>query len=139
MKINNEPSPDVAVAHCEDVEKMGRSAKPSKDIGAQFLAETTETDFTANDEERIVWRIDRVLLPVMFISFGLQYMDKALLSSASQFGIIRDLGLYESELVGGVVILNLQKFSNVTLIFYWGYFVGGKAAYTLLSIRPHGL
>jgi hypothetical protein len=127
MEKKNEPLPNAAVDHYEDVEKMEPITKPSKDIGAQFLAETTTTEFTAKDEQNIICRIDRVLLPVMFISFGLQYVDKALLNSAAQFGIVQDLGLYEIQLVDKTATLNLDKFSNVTLIFYWGYFVGGKS------------
>jgi hypothetical protein len=130
MDKENEPSPNAVVDHYEDVDKMEPSTKPSKDIGAQFLAETTATEFTAKSEQKVIRRIDRVLLPVMFISFGLQYMDKALLNSAAQFGIAEDLGLYEIQLVDKIATLNLNKFSNVTLIFYWGYFVGGKSPST---------
>lgn len=126
MEKKNETFPGAAADHYEDVEKTEPSTEPSKDIGAQFLTGTTATEFTAKSEQTIIRRIDRVLLPIMFISFGLQYMDKALLNSAAQFGIVQDLGLYEIQLVDKEATLNLDKFSNVTLIFYWGYFVGGK-------------
>jgi MFS family permease len=141
MDKENEPSPNAVVDHYEDVDKMEPSTKPSKDIGAQFLAETTETEFTAKSEQKVIRRIDRVLLPVMFISFGLQYMDKALLNSAAQFGIVEDLGLYEIKLVDKIATLNLNKFSNVTLIFYWGYFVGGKSPSTSFgtSLDEHNI
>ncbi|KAH7152647.1 MFS general substrate transporter [Dactylonectria macrodidyma] len=63
-------------------------------------------------------------MPLMFISYGLQYMDKTLLGAASQFGIIEDLGLYDVAIVDGEPQADLKKFSNVTLMFYWGFFVG---------------
>lgn len=34
-------------------------------------------------------------MPLLVISFGLQYYDKAILGSASIFGIIKDLGLVD--------------------------------------------
>jgi hypothetical protein len=139
MKKQNVISPDAVVAHYENGEIDKHSAKPSKDIAAQFLAEATAIEFTAKEEKRIIRRIDRVLMPVMFISFGLQYMDKALLNSAAQFGIVQDLKLYEVQLVGETVTLNLNKFSNVTLIFYWGYFFGGKLQSRFSSTNSDGI
>lgn len=35
-------------------------------------------------------------MPLLVISFGLQYYDKAILGSASIFGIIKDLGSVEA-------------------------------------------
>jgi hypothetical protein len=32
-----------------------------------------------------------IVMPILTFSFGLQYMDKAVLNSASVFGIIKDL------------------------------------------------
>lgn len=117
----------VEAAHYEDVEKIDSGANSSRDIGARFLANTTPNSFAASDEKHVIRRIDRVLLPLMFVSFGLQYMDKALLNGAAQFGIVQDLSLYEIQVLEDAVVLNLNKFSNVTLIFYWGYFLGGKS------------
>ena len=124
MAKQNESIPDGMATHYEDVEKVDHSIQQSKDIGAQFLAGAASTQFTVEDENRVIRLIDRVLLPIMFISFGLQYMDKALLNSASQFGIVQDLGLYDIVVIDKAPRLSLNKFSNVTLIFYWGYFVG---------------
>ena len=76
-------------------------------------------------------RIDLVLMPIMFISYGLQYMDKNILNTASQFGIVQDLDLYKVVGVqktahGNVPLLDLHRYSVATAIFYWGYLAGCK-------------
>ena len=47
-------------------------------------------------ERRLVRRIDLILMPLLTIAYGLQFLDKAVLGSASVFGIIPDLGLCAS-------------------------------------------
>ncbi|KIM92813.1 hypothetical protein OIDMADRAFT_139014 [Oidiodendron maius Zn] len=138
MAKQNESIADGVATHYEDVEKVDHSIQPSKDIGAQFLARAASTQFTVEDENRVIRLIDRVLLPIMFISFGLQYMDKVLLNGASQFGIVQDLGLYDIVVIDKAPRLSLNKFSNVTLIFYWGYFVGSFPAVYLAQRLPTG-
>ncbi|KAH6717179.1 hypothetical protein BKA61DRAFT_671641 [Leptodontidium sp. MPI-SDFR-AT-0119] len=76
------------------------------------------------ENRRVLLRIDKVLMPLMFISYGLQYMDKALLSSAAQFGIVDDLDLYDVAIIGGQPVVDLKKFSYATLIFCWGFVLG---------------
>ncbi|KAK0448770.1 major facilitator superfamily domain-containing protein [Armillaria borealis] len=42
-------------------------------------------------ERKLVWKIDLILMPVLTVAYGLQFYDKAVLGSASVFGIIEDL------------------------------------------------
>lgn len=46
---------------------------------------------TRKGERRLLWKVDLLLMPLMIVSLGLQYYDKAALGSASAFGIIEDL------------------------------------------------
>ena len=114
MEKRNEFIPDDVVTHYEDVEEVEQSTEPSKDIGPNF---SLGSEFTVEHEKRVIRLVDRVLLPIMLISFGLQYMDKVLLNTACQFRIVQDLGLYDIEVIDTAPRLNLNKFSNVTLIF----------------------
>jgi hypothetical protein len=73
-------------------------------------------------------KIDFFLMPLLIITFMLQYVDKVILNGASQFGIIEDLDLYT---VQGYTpgpdpqpVLDLQRYSIATLIFYWGCVTG---------------
>lgn len=38
-----------------------------------------------NAERRLVWKIDLILIPILTITYGLQFYDKAVLGSASVF------------------------------------------------------
>ncbi|GKZ22868.1 hypothetical protein AbraIFM66951_004992 [Aspergillus brasiliensis] len=59
---------------------------------------------------RVLRKVDCRLLPLLFVTYLLNFMDKTILSSASVFGLIED-----THLVG-------QQYSWVSSIFYFGYF-----------------
>ena len=68
-------------------------------------------------------------MPMMLVSFSLQYVDKVILNGAAQFGIIAGLGLYKVVGVNPTIhkpILDLHRFSIVLLIFYWGCLAGSE-------------
>jgi hypothetical protein len=90
--MNEEPKDDVRQSHVErlnDVKDFG-----SGDVATQLVDVYTAVDINPEQSKQCLRRIDLVLLPVMFISFALQYLDKACLTSAALFGIILDLDLY---------------------------------------------
>ncbi|KAH8895497.1 MFS general substrate transporter [Thozetella sp. PMI_491] len=73
-------------------------------------AGTVET-LSPQEYKRLVWRIDLRLMPILIVSYGLQYLDKTSLSYSAIMGIQKDLGL-----VG-------QQYSWTSSIFYIGYLV----------------
>lgn len=109
----------------ENIELRKEHWGKSQDVAAQFVADgDSGVTLTPELEKKCLRRIDWVLMPVMAISFGLQYMDKACLTGAALFGIIPDLKLFETKVVNGAATLSLQRYSYASLIFYWGYLVG---------------
>ncbi|KAL4937230.1 hypothetical protein BDV06DRAFT_232730 [Aspergillus oleicola] len=56
-------------------------------------------------------KVDRRLIPLLFVTYMLSFMDKTILASASVFGLIED-----THLVG-------QQYSWVSSIFYFGYLI----------------
>lgn len=42
-------------------------------------------------ERRLIWKLDFLLMPLLTVTLGLQYYDKAALGSAVAFGILKDL------------------------------------------------
>ncbi|PYH92088.1 MFS general substrate transporter [Aspergillus ellipticus CBS 707.79] len=62
------------------------------------------------DVPHILRKVDRRLIPLLFVTYLLNFMDKAILSSASVFGLTED-----THLEG-------QQYSWVSSIFYFGYF-----------------
>ena len=94
----------------------------------QASAAHLEDTSSVADARHVVRKIDLYLMPLLIVTFMLQYVDKTILNGAAQFGIIEDLHLYT---VDGYTktpqpepILNLNRFSICTLIFYWGCLVG---------------
>lgn len=58
---------------------------------------------------RLCFRADIVLMPLLTIAFGLQYLDKATLGSATLFGILKDLNL------------TTPRYAQANAFFYYGY------------------
>ncbi|KAE8198899.1 hypothetical protein CF336_g1459 [Tilletia laevis] len=75
---------------------------------------------TPTTPRRLMLKMDILLMSLTTIAFGLQYYDKAILGSASIFGILADLDLAQ-PLPGGKT--SLKRFSTASSAFYWGYLV----------------
>ncbi|KAK3685230.1 major facilitator superfamily transporter [Podospora appendiculata] len=73
---------------------------------------------------RVLRKIDRRLIPLLFVTYMLNFMDKTILSSASVFGLQEDTGLEG------------QDYSWVSSIFYFGYFVWAYPTTFLIARLP---
>ena len=81
--------------------------------------------WTPEEEKRVVRKIDRRLLPLLILTYGLQYYDKAMLSQAAIFGLRTDL-----ELTTG------NRYSFSSAIFYLGFIVGATPAIIIAQRFP---
>ncbi|UKZ69286.1 uncharacterized protein TrAtP1_010296 [Trichoderma atroviride] len=88
---------------------------------------STESDpsieIIRDSDRALLRKIDWRLMPVLCITFALQYWDKGLLGQAAVFGLRTDLGLTQGK-----------SFSWVSVIFYFGHIVGMYPA-SLLAQR----
>ncbi|KAL7913901.1 MFS general substrate transporter [Trichoderma velutinum] len=110
-----------------------------KDVGAEYAELADQMEFSPAAERKYLRRIDLILMPILFITWGLQYADKSILNSAAQFGIVQDLGLYTNVMTDdGTTVMNLNKFSYSIMLFYWGYFVGVFPATYIAQRMPLG-
>ncbi|WVQ94140.1 hypothetical protein IAU59_001218 [Kwoniella sp. CBS 9459] len=84
---------------------------------------TTQTDAEIarlrEAERRVVRKIDIILLPIMLVTYGLQYYDKSVLGTAAVYGILKDLDL--TRTINGVTYTT--RYSTATAAFYYGYIV----------------
>lgn len=112
----------------QDIDALKReltnaTAAADDDVALKLVDDAAPAQLSPEQTRRVTRKIDLYLMPLLIVTFMLQYVDKILLSGAAQFGIIQDLHLYK---VAGVnpetqePILNLHRYSNATLIFYWG-------------------
>jgi hypothetical protein len=53
-------------------------------------ASPVETGVDAAVARRVVRKIDRVIIPLLFVTYMLNFMDKVILSSAAVFGLRDD-------------------------------------------------
>lgn len=59
-------------------------------LGAAGPSESRDTGDTTALASRVLRKVDRRLIPLLFVTYLLNYMDKAILSSASVFGLTED-------------------------------------------------
>ena len=71
-----------------------------------------ESDYTPEEYKKLLRKIDRFLLPLMWFCYGVQQTDKTSLGTQAIFGLIDD-----THLVG-------QQYSWLTTIFYITYLCG---------------
>ncbi|KAJ4203428.1 hypothetical protein FSOLCH5_007733 [Fusarium solani] len=104
-----------------DSEKCNK-ARPSVEKGkADTVAEdivnaAEHHEYTDDQFRKLLWKIDKVLLPVMWIASGIQFADKVIISTQATFGMPADTGL-----VG-------QQYSWLTTIFYIAFLVSQAPA-----------
>ncbi|CAG9936328.1 unnamed protein product [Clonostachys rosea f. rosea IK726] len=84
-----------------------------------------DEDWESEEEKKLVRRIDRTLLVILTLTYGLQYYDKAMLSQAALFGLRTDLELTVGE-----------RYSFSASIFYLGFIVGATPAILLAQRFP---
>jgi hypothetical protein len=91
--ITKTESHDIGVGM--HVENTNDEKQPihSGDIATQLVDNYFQHSVTPQHDRECLRRIDLVLMPIMFLSFALQYLDKACLTGAALFGILEDLDL----------------------------------------------
>lgn len=85
------------IAHVQEDENPDHGIKHhgSRDVALKLVDMVVAADFTQEEDRSTARRIDLVLVPVMFVTFALQYMDKSCLTGAALFGILTDLELVQ--------------------------------------------
>lgn len=80
------------------------------DAALEFLRQEADVrPMTVEDEKRLVRKIDWMIMPIMWVCYCLQYLDKTLINYANVMGLQDDTGMSKDQ------------FSNLALIFYVSY------------------
>jgi hypothetical protein len=75
--------------------ETGKRINGAGDVAAELVDDVVAGSITPEQERAVLRRVDLYLMPVMFLSFAFQYMDKACLTGAALFGILGDLKLVD--------------------------------------------
>ncbi|CAK1363488.1 unnamed protein product [Cercospora beticola] len=80
------------------------------DAALDFLRQEADVrPMAAEDEKRLVRKIDWMIMPIMWVCYCLQYLDKTLINYANVMGLQDDTEMSKDQ------------FSNLALIFYVSY------------------
>ena len=104
-------------------------ATPSRDAvrgPENVVAPDDHPTMDSDKARRILRRIDQRIMPLLFVTYVFNFMDKVILSSAAVFGL-RD----DNNLVG-------TDYSWVSSVFYFGYFFWTYPTSLLIARLPIG-
>ncbi|EAW07360.1 putative MFS allantoate transporter [Aspergillus clavatus NRRL 1] len=118
---------EADVQSSDSVEQKGDAVSGEiRDIGADLYAEGEQLTAEELEEEGKVVRklLDRRILPMLYLTYVLQFLDKLSLNYASAYTLIPDLGLEG------------QRYSWVAAIFNFGYLFWAIPANLLIQRLP---
>jgi hypothetical protein len=119
-------SAEDAPATTKELEKTVTIDTVHNDEAVRVLATYAgDETWTPAEEKLVVRKIDRRLLPLLVLTYGLQYYDKAMLSQAAIFGLRTDLKLSTGN-----------RYSFSSSIFYLGFIVGATPAIIMAQRFP---
>ncbi len=88
---------EIQTIQREDINDSSRDLA-GKDKAAQLLEQVDHPiHVTGSDNGRVLRKIDLTILPIMLTVYCLQYQDKATLSYASVFGILKEAKLHGED------------------------------------------
>lgn len=102
---------DVIRTHTDFEDGSMEKLKHGEVDPALAFANGEEVTFTPEEERKVLWKIDRAILPLLMWIYALQFADKTSLNYASLMGIREDTGLNPKS----------QEYSWASSIFYAGY------------------
>jgi hypothetical protein len=85
-------------------------SKATNDIRNSSEPDEVVSDGNSAAARSVLRKIDYRIIPLLFITYNLNFMDKTILSSASVLGLSEDTGLKG------------QEYSWISSVFYFGYF-----------------
>lgn len=104
-----ELSPEVEIGEIKDVKNA--------DAALDFLRhEEGAVEMTAEDEKRLVRKIDWMVMPLMWCCYFAQYLDKTLINYAAVMGLYDDAHITKddfSKLVGALDLRRLGYADNI--------------------------
>ncbi|KAI1077451.1 MFS allantoate transporter-like protein [Whalleya microplaca] len=96
------------------------------DDNYQIFKGVEELDTSEDETKKVIWKIDLHVVPILFMTYMLQYLDKNSINFASVYGLKQG-----THLQG-------QDYSWLSSIFYFGYLISQFPSAYLLQRLPIG-
>ncbi|KAJ5280685.1 hypothetical protein N7478_006057 [Penicillium angulare] len=125
----SEPPPKPSSFHVEEPGMTTDTGKIHNGDTALALFDNLDDmheTFEPEEERKLVWKIDLMILPFLSVCYAFYYIDKTTLSYAAIFGIETDLGLSGNE------------YSWLSSIFYFGFLFWSFPTNLLMQRFPIG-
>ncbi|KAI9047894.1 hypothetical protein LZ554_007696 [Drepanopeziza brunnea f. sp. 'monogermtubi'] len=113
-------SPSPGERYPQSIDEKNRKGSISTEVDTEVSVyfeegdevELRESDYTPEQYKKLLRKVDKFLLPLMWCCYGIQQTDKTSLGTQALFGLREDTGL-----VG-------QQYQWLTTIFYLSYLCG---------------
>ncbi|KAF4764718.1 Major facilitator superfamily domain general substrate transporter [Penicillium solitum] len=122
----DEPAPAVTSNDAKDISKVNIEDADDTLQALEKYQSQLGTPLSPEDDRRILRRIDICLIPVLFLSYLFQYLDKQAMGYSAILGLRTDM-----HLVG-------QDYSWASSLFYFGYMVASGVVALLIIRLPVG-
>ncbi|KAF4344385.1 branchpoint-bridging [Fusarium beomiforme] len=118
---------DVLTEHEDDHDPTLPLLNSRNEVSAAGVVLPPQEDIIDDEaENKVLAKIDRTLIPLLFITYMFNFMDKVILSSAAVFGLREDTHL------------DGQQYSWIGSIFYVGYLLWTYPTTILVARLPTG-
>ncbi|OBT91723.1 hypothetical protein VE01_10277 [Pseudogymnoascus verrucosus] len=103
---------DGGIDHDADLKQPLDNFNESDAVGYSEYREGLNIEISQQENRRVRWKIDLIILPIFLVTQTLQFLDKTALNYANLFGYQKALGLHG------------QQFNYLSAMVYAGYFFG---------------
>ncbi|KAF2848030.1 allantoate permease [Plenodomus tracheiphilus IPT5] len=122
-KANSPNVAEILINTSKQDAKDLKTVSMSDDVGRQYYLDNKDEEISVQEKNRVRWKIDLCLLPLMIVTAFLQYLDKSTINYASNYNLREDLGMKGDQ------------YSWASSIFYFGFMVRqchGMGVFTFL-------
>jgi hypothetical protein len=90
MDEKNVASPQVMAHGADDISPLSSTRL---DENYELYKSVRDVDIDPTEAKMVLWKIDKRIMPILFITYMLQYLDKNTINFASVYGLQKGTGL----------------------------------------------
>ncbi|KAJ5552822.1 major facilitator superfamily domain-containing protein [Penicillium frequentans] len=136
----NQLEDSPTVDRCENVSDAKMPThKSGLDDALQMAIDCQDEMWTAEEERKVLWKIDLTITPLLFLGTIVGYADSQAYGFAALFGLAKDLNLFTETVVNGNVVTDMTKYQLSAGIVSLGAAIGPYLLLLPAQLLPIGL